>query len=134
MANRESIGDRIKRYREERGMSATELSDKSGVSKSYISELENPKDGTKKPSAEVLYEIAEALGVAMSDLMGRPIIIAPPTKPPASLRKFANKHPEVPEADIEMLSQIQFRGNPPKSIERWEFIYQAILNSVGMDK
>lgn len=133
MANRESIGARIKRYREDRGMSATELAEKAKVSKSYLSELENPKDETQKPSADVLYRIADALGVAMSDLMGRPIIIAPPTKAPASLRKFVEAHPEVPEADIEMLSQIQFRGEPPKSLGRWEFIYQAIRNSEAMD-
>ncbi len=133
MAKRETIGAKIKRYREERGMSATQLSERSGVSKSYISELENPKDGTKNPSAEVLYEIARALGVAMSDLMGRPIIIAPPTEPPDSLQAFIKAHRDVPEADIEMLSQIQFRGEPPKSIERWEFIYQAIKNSQSMD-
>lgn len=134
MAKQQTIGANIKRFREERGMSAKELADKSGVSKSYLSELENPKDGTKKPSAEVLYELARALGVAMSDLMGRPIITAPRQVPPRSLKNFIKAHPGLPKADIEMLSQIQFRGEPPKTRERWEFIYQAIKNSEAMDK
>jgi transcriptional regulator with XRE-family HTH domain len=134
MAKQQTIGANIKRYREERGMSAKELSEKSGVSKSYLSELENPKDGTKNPSAEVLYDLAQALGVAMSDLMGRPIIIAPAKTPPASLKRFLKGHPKMPQADIEMLTQIQFRGEPPQSAERWEFIYQAIKNSEAMDR
>ena len=133
MANGESIGAKIKRYRQDRGMSASELAEKSKISKSYLSELENPKDATKKPSAEVTYAIAKALGVAMSDLLGRPIIIAPPTKPPASLIDFEKAHPDIPKSDIEMLSQIQFRGESPKSVERWEFIYQAIRHSTAMD-
>jgi transcriptional regulator with XRE-family HTH domain len=133
MAKGESIGAKIKRYREDRDMSATELARKAGISKSYLSELENPKDGTKQPSADKLYLIANALGVAMSNLLGRRIITAPPTQPPASLGTFVKAHSEVPEADIEMLSQIQFRGEPPQSLERWEFIYQAIRNSEAMD-
>jgi transcriptional regulator with XRE-family HTH domain len=133
MANKGSIGARIKRYREERGMSASELAAAAKISKSYLSELENPKDGTKQPSADKLYAIAKALGVAMSDLLGKPIITAPPKRPPASLRRFVERHPEVPQGDIEMLSQIQFRGESPRSIERWEFIYQAIRNSKAMD-
>jgi len=133
MANNKSIGTRIKRYREERGMSATELATAAKISKSYLSELEHPKEGTKQPSASKLYAIAKALGVAMSDLLGKPIITAPRKKPPASLQKFVERHPEVPQGDIEMLSQIQFRGESPRSIERWEFIYQAIRNSKAMD-
>jgi transcriptional regulator with XRE-family HTH domain len=133
VTRRASIGSRIKKYREEKGMSATELANKAGVSKSYLSELESAKEGVKKPSAEVLYAIGKALGVAMSDLLGRPIITAPRSNPPASLTRFAKQHPQIPEADIEMLSQIQFRGAPPKTAERWEFIYQAIRNSEAMD-
>jgi transcriptional regulator with XRE-family HTH domain len=133
MANGESIGANIRRYREERGLSPTQLAAKAEISKSYLSELENLKDGTKQPSADKLYLIANALGVAMSELLGRRIITAPRTQPPVSLGTFVKAHPEVPQGDIEMLSQIQFRGEPPQSLERWEFIYQAIRNSEAMD-
>jgi transcriptional regulator with XRE-family HTH domain len=133
MAKTEDIGVKIRRYREERQMTATQLAGKAEISKSYLSELESPKDGTKQPSADKLYAIAKALGVAMSDLLGRPIITAPQTEAPASLKKFARAHPQIPQGDIEMLSQIQFRGEAPASPERWEFIYQAIRNSKSMD-
>jgi hypothetical protein len=68
----------------------------------------------------------------MSDLLGRPIITAPPTKRPKSLLEFAEQA-GLPEADVEMLANIQFRGGPPKTAERWSFIYQAIRNSASMD-
>lgn len=62
-----------------------------------------------------------------------PVPVAGSHGPHDRLGTFVKAHPEVPEADIEMLSQIQFRGEPPKSLECWEFIYQAIRNSEAMD-
>jgi transcriptional regulator with XRE-family HTH domain len=133
MARGGSVGSRIRKFRVEKGLSSSELAERAGVSKSYLSELESNTDGDKKPSAEVVYKIGKALGVAMSDLLGKPIITAPRTKPPASLLRFAKENPDIPQGDIEMLSQIQFRGAPPKSSQRWAFIYQAIRNSESID-
>ena len=131
-ARKGTIGQRIKRYREDRGMSATQLAEKAKLSKSYISELESGET-TRGPSAEVLYRIAQALGVAMSDLLGRPIIVdTTKGQRPESLVTFGKKY-EVPEADLRMLERIVFRGDPPKTPERWSFIYQAIKNSAAMD-
>jgi transcriptional regulator with XRE-family HTH domain len=134
VTTKESVGSRIRKYREDKGMSATELADKACVSKSYLSELESTNGEGKKPSAEVIYEIASALGVAMSDLLGRPIITDAnrKAKRPPSLVKFG-KDNGLPEADMKMLEQIEFRGEPPKSAERWAFIYQAIKGSESMD-
>lgn len=131
MKAKASLGSRIKQFREEKGMTASQLAAKASISKSYLSELESGID--KKPSAERLYAIAKALGVAMSDLLGRPILIDPKTTRPPSLLAYAKKK-GLPDADIEMLAQIQFRGDPPKTPERWDFIYQAIRNSESMDK
>jgi transcriptional regulator with XRE-family HTH domain len=127
-----SIGRRIRRYRKEKGLTLAELASKAKVSKSYLSELENGAGNHKRPSAETLYRIGKALGVAMSDLLGRPLIIEPKTTKPASLLEFAKKR-KLPVSDIEMLASIQFRGNAPKTPERWEFIYQAIRNSAAID-
>jgi transcriptional regulator with XRE-family HTH domain len=102
------------------------------VSKSYLSELENGNGSAQRPSADVLYRLGKALGVAMSDLLGRPVIIEPTRKRPASLVKFA-KDANLPEADIEMLAGIKFRGDQPRTADRWGFIYQAIRNSEPMD-
>lgn len=130
--SKETVGQRIKRYREERGMTATQLADKAKLSKSYVSELEAAPPEARGPSADVLYRIADVLGVAMSDLLGRPIIIDRTNPRPASLVRFGKQF-GVPEADLRMLERIEFRGDPPKTADRWSFIYQAIKNSVAMD-
>jgi transcriptional regulator with XRE-family HTH domain len=131
----ETIGQRIKRYREECGLTPSELADRAKVAKSYLSTLEHDENGTniRRPSADTLYRIAQVLGVAMSDLLGKPIITADKRRRPPSLTRFAKSH-NLPEADIEMLAGIRFRGEEPKTAERWEFIYQAIKNSAPMDR
>ena len=133
MTPQETIGQRIKRFREETGMSASELASVTGIAKSYLSALENSEDeGKRRPGAETLYRIAEALGVAMSDLLGKPILTAARSARPESLEEFARQR-DLPEADVEMLATIRFRGEEPKTPERWEFIYQAIKNSAPID-
>jgi transcriptional regulator with XRE-family HTH domain len=131
----ETVGQRIQRYRQDKGMTAAQLAATASLSKSYISELEHASDESGRgPSADVLYRIAQALGVAMSDLLGRPIITTRRTsRKPPGLIEFARVH-HVPEADVEMLASIEFRGDPPQSPERWAFIYQAIRNSAAMDE
>lgn len=129
-AHEETIGSRIRRYRADAGLTPTELAEKAQISKSYLSELEGGADG--RPSADTLYKIAGALGVAMSDLLGRPILIQPASERPPTLLAFA-REAQLPEADVEMLASIRFRGEPPNTVARWRFIYEAIRNSRGMD-
>ena len=62
-----SIGKYIADLRLERGMSQRELAEKSGLSNTEISRLENGK--RVKPSPATLRGISEALGVEYSDLM-----------------------------------------------------------------
>ncbi len=126
----ETIGSRIRRYRAEAGLTPAELAERASISRSYLSELESGADG--RPSADTLYKIASALGVAMSDLLGRPIVPRPTTERPPSLIAFA-REANLPESDVVMLESIQFRGAPPTTKERWRFIYEAIRNSRGMD-
>jgi transcriptional regulator with XRE-family HTH domain len=128
---REQLGDRIRRYREDKGMKLTQLADAAKISKGYLSNLENDPDH-KRPSATTLYAIAKALGVAMSDLLGEKLIIDHPNDVPKSLRNFADDA-NLPEADVAMLASIQFRGEKPRSKERWRHIYDAIRMSRTLD-
>lgn len=63
----QTIGLRIKKKRENLGMSQKELSDKVKVTPSAINQYEN---GTKRPSSEILKRIAVALGVSTDYLLG----------------------------------------------------------------
>lgn len=40
----------------------------------------------------------------------------------------------LPEADVLMLASIEFRGEAPRTKERWRYIYNAIETSRGLDR
>lgn len=60
------MGYRIKEIREQKGMSQSELSDKSGVTRATIWKLETGED--EVTTSKTLLKIAEALGVTVGDL------------------------------------------------------------------
>lgn len=62
-----SFGDKMRRHRQEKGYSLDKLAELTESSKSYIWELEN-RD-TRKPSAEKLTRIAQALSVTTDYLL-----------------------------------------------------------------
>jgi transcriptional regulator with XRE-family HTH domain len=129
----QAIGKRIRKYRKDKEISATHLAKVAGISRSYLSELENGTGNHRRPSATVLYALGKALGVPMSDLLGRPLILGLENKPPESLEEFALQE-GLAQADVEMLASIRFRGDAPQTPDRWRFIYQAIRNSSAMDR
>lgn len=114
-------------------MSLNQLAERSGISKGYLSALENEEHGPRRPSGETLYAIAEALGVTMSDLMGRRLLTESDAKIPPSLKEFADEA-GLPQRDVAMLAAIEFRGEHPKTKERWSYIYNAIRTSGDLDR
>ena len=126
-----AVGDRIKQRREEKRISSAELARRAGISKGYLHEIEN-YDVDKpppKPSAEVVFRIATALGTTVADLLEKDIQPTPPETPP-SLRAFAEQHPELPPQDLQMLAAIRFRGAQPSSVDDWSFLYESIKRSI----
>ena len=61
------IGERIKRLRLQKGISLTELAEKAGVAKSYISSIE--RNLQKNPSIQFLEKIASVLNVPVDHLI-----------------------------------------------------------------
>jgi transcriptional regulator with XRE-family HTH domain len=61
-----NIGDRIKQIRTQNGLSTYDISEKTGISQSTISKLENNK---RKADYEILVIIAKALGVEVEDFL-----------------------------------------------------------------
>src|ERR1700756_3377170 len=68
------IGSFIKAQREAAQVSVRQLAEKAGVSNPYLSQIER---GLRKPSADVLKEIAKAGQVAAEFLCGQPKIREP---------------------------------------------------------
>lgn len=57
----ETIGDRVRRIREKRGLSQTKLAKSAGITKEGVSAIE--RSTTKNPRPSTLYALADALGV-----------------------------------------------------------------------
>ena len=67
MIRESEIGGTIRRYRQERGLSLARLAALCGVTKGYLSKVEN---SPKAPPVSTLVNIARALGVSVSALLG----------------------------------------------------------------
>lgn len=129
-----TIGSRIRRHREEKAISLSRLAREAGISKGYLWSLESRPQGDadQRPSAQTLYAIAKALGVTLADLLGEQLVSDDDRPIDPTLREFAEQH-QLPQADVEMLASIQWRGDRPRSVDRWRFIYQAIVSSRSLD-
>jgi transcriptional regulator with XRE-family HTH domain len=65
------VGPRLRRVRNQRGMTLAELAAATGISKSTLSRLEG---GQRKPSLELLLPISQAFRVPLDDLVGAPAV------------------------------------------------------------
>ena len=63
------VGPRLRQAREQRGVTLTELSEATGISKSTLSRLES---GQRKPSLELLLPIAQAHRIPLDELVAAP--------------------------------------------------------------
>ena len=70
----ESLGDYLKEQRLAARLSLRQLADQVGVSNPYLSQIER---GLRKPSADVLQQIAKALRISAEQLYIRAGIVSP---------------------------------------------------------
>lgn len=78
-----SVGDKIKEFREERGLSQYRLAQKADVSQSFLSALEA---GKKSPTVETLEKICRGLGISLAEFFSR-----------GNPRRFPNLPPHIGE-------------------------------------
>ncbi len=65
----EKVGPRLRRVREQRGLTLTQVAEQTGLSKSTLSRLET---GQRRPSLELLLPLAQVYRVPIDDLVGAP--------------------------------------------------------------
>src|SRR5690606_17945956 len=65
----DGVAPRLRKVREQRGATLTDVAARTGISKSTLSRLEN---GQRKPSLELLLPLAELYRVPLDDLVGAP--------------------------------------------------------------
>lgn len=124
----EDLGSRLRSIREEQGLSMSEVARRAGISKAYLSQLEN--GDSQHPSYEVLGRLATALAKTVPDLVGKSSVWEPlEVDAPASLRAFAQQA-RLPAVDVSMLAKIHFRGKRPSNAEDWAHIYETIKRTI----
>jgi transcriptional regulator with XRE-family HTH domain len=62
------LGTAVKAIREEQGLKQTEVAERMDVPASFLSDIER---GVRNPSLSTLYSLADALGVKLSEILGR---------------------------------------------------------------
>lgn len=63
------VGPRLRRVREQRAITLTDVAERTGISKSTLSRLEN---GQRRPSLELLLPLARTYRVPLDELVGAP--------------------------------------------------------------
>jgi|SRR5579884_997739 len=127
-----TLAQRLREAREKAGLKLDEVAAKAGVSKTYLWELEKDEAGVKKPSADVLLKIANALSTTIAHLLGLPTVRARAEEvilPPA-LIEFRNRMTTLgtplTEQDLRDLASMNFRGGQPRTADDWHDLYLAL--------
>jgi transcriptional regulator with XRE-family HTH domain len=127
-----SLSERLKKARKDSGQTLEQVSAAAGISKTYLWELEHDEEGTKRPSADVLLKIAEALKTTIADLLGLPSVQVNKSRVDVSksLIEFRDWMAEIgqPLADGEFndLAAMRFRGGQPRSKDDWFDLYRTL--------
>jgi transcriptional regulator with XRE-family HTH domain len=125
------LGHKIRFLRQGKGWSLADLDKESGVSKAYISDIENGVAG--KPNIQYVFSIAKALGVTLNELVHETM------QDRRSATGSRKEKPDLPpglmdlqqelnltDEDVQMLGTVNFRGHRPKDKEGWRFLLETI--------
>jgi HTH-type transcriptional regulator, competence development regulator len=112
-----AIGRLLKRTRQVRALSATEVARAAGISAAYLSKLEN--DAVKKPSPPVLHQLSAALAVPYAELMRLSGYPVPGEDPPAKANTigaalFADITEDERDELLEYLAWYRTRHGSPR--------------------
>jgi transcriptional regulator with XRE-family HTH domain len=124
-----SLAQRLREAREAAGLTLEELAEQAEVSKTYLWELEKDEAGEKKPSADILLRIANALAVTLADLLGLPSVRVRERRTVLSKsllefkERMAGLGAPLSEADVQELASMSFRGGRPRTVDEWHELY-----------
>ena len=125
-----TLRERIRLLLDQQEMSLSDLHRRTGIAKGYLSELlrddSNQEDAVqRKPSAETLYAIGNALGVSVADLLGHTRGDDETSDWPPGLAEYVANDSVSPE-DARVLARISLRGMTPSSADEWKHIHRTI--------
>lgn len=132
------IGDRIHQLREEKKWTLEQLSKATGISKGFLSDVENDR---KNISSQVLLKVANALGASVDYLLRGQVSEVVDTKPvviPPELHKAAEElnltyleTMELLDAYSSIVAKRSNREQPDFTVEDWKGLRNAIKECFG---
>lgn len=99
----ESLGEYLKEQRLSASLSLRQLAEQAGVSNPYLSQIER---GLRKPSAEVLQQIAKALRISAEQLYVRAGILDPDEREAGSVELTVLADPGLTERQKQSLLDV----------------------------
>jgi transcriptional regulator with XRE-family HTH domain len=129
---KQTVGERIKSRRSELGWTQDVLAEKAGISKSFLSDLENSK---RSVGADKLLDIARALGVSLDYLMTGEASQDQPNEVqiPASLARFATEEGlsfrrtlMLLDMELQILAHRSARKKDGLEAVDWRKLYEAV--------
>lgn len=115
-----SFGLKVRNRRMEEGWSQEDLAKKAGISRPYLSRIE--RGVAKNLSLQVAEKLVTVLGLTLpAAFEGKSSWKALPP----GLGEFAQEA-GLPEADVDMLANIRYRGKQPSTPEEWRLLYNTI--------
>jgi transcriptional regulator with XRE-family HTH domain len=134
------LAEKLCQLREAKGMSLDELATKAKISKTYLWELERDTAGVKKPSADVLLRIANALSTTLAELLSLATVRVEDGSvqlPPALLEfrdRMAASNTPLSANDLRDLAVMKFRGGQPETADEWHQLYLFLVNTLRRQK
>jgi transcriptional regulator with XRE-family HTH domain len=136
-----TIGERIREVRESQRLTQDELAAKTGLSKGFISDLENNKRGI---SSENLLRVAGALGATL-DYLARGVITSSerpkPIEIPHELSIAAEQLNltyaetlEILDAYNSIIARRSNRQQEPFDVDKWKRLHSAISKVFNSEK
>ena len=109
-----SIGEYIRQQREQAKISLRQLASAAGVSNPYLSQIER---GLRRPSAEILQQIAKGLRISAEALYVQAGILED-RRPDSGVRAAVLADPELTERQKQVLLEIyeSFRSEPAAAV------------------
>ena len=128
-----TVGERIREIREKRGMTQENLAEAAGLSKSFLSEVENDRSNI---SSQLLLRIANELGASMDYLLDGKVKEAIEREPvviPSALSEYAEKMNltysetrELLDAHNSVVARRSSRSTKEFTIDDWKKLHVAI--------
>lgn len=133
-----TAGDRIRQIRETRRLTQDQLAERSGMSKGFLSDIENNK---RNPSSEYVLKIADALGASLDYLLrgqehpaiGQQPVVIPPALAQAAeqLRLSYAQTVALLDAHHSVVARRSDRATKSFTLDDWIKLHHALNRVFG---